>query len=58
MVNPITSNALIVGAWDVHQSGGMELEDRVLPEGGGIISLFGIAVLIWSLVIAAAIFLF
>jgi hypothetical protein len=36
----------------------MEYEDRLMPEGGGMISLFGVAVLIWSLVIAAAIFLF
>jgi hypothetical protein len=42
----------------VQQSRGMEFEDRVMPEGGGVISLFGVAVLIWSLVIAAAVFLF
>jgi hypothetical protein len=36
----------------------MEFEERMMPEGGGVISLFGVAVLIWSVVIAAAIFLF
>ena len=41
----------------MQRSTGIELEDRVMPEGGGVISLFGVAVLIWSLVIAAAIFL-
>ena len=52
------SGALTQEVRDVQTGRGMEFDERVLPEGGGVISLFGVAVLIWSLVIAAAVFLF
>jgi hypothetical protein len=47
-----------VGFVNVRQGWGMDLENNGMPVDNGMFNLFGAAVLIWSAVIAAAIWMF
>jgi hypothetical protein len=50
--------ALVVGFASVRQGQEMNFEDNGMPADEGVFNLFGAAVLIWSAVIAAAIWMF